>query len=160
MRSPGNVDHAILHQQRRSLGLSMRFKRYLVRTVGMAWELSLHHHRTAELLAATSDVDGVHFVHVHTILLSFGDQIHCLRREIDGGCAGDSDFRDQVIATYVAAGDDINSLSGIDEAHLPERRGICTGIVVSVEGIEAVMFGGEVDNALHTLTRDTHVGYV
>ena len=85
---------------------------------------------------------------VLAVLFSLGNDVQGAACGVDNRSAGDADFRHQVAATHISAGNGGDALGGIDEAGVPQRRSIAAGVVVRVECINAVVFRGHVEDVM------------
>ncbi len=160
MRRPRDVHQAILDQQSSALPLAKRIECNFLAAVGSAVELRLDFQWPAKFFGTGRDVEGVQTLHKAAILFGLRGQVHGVGGEIDRRCAGDSDFRNEVITAHVRACNYVNPGAGVDETHLPQGGSIGSGLVIGVEGIDAVVFGRHVDDIVGTLARDVHVGHV
>lgn len=82
------------------------------------------------------------------------DDVHSVGGEVDGGSTSDADFGDDVCGGKVAVGNSSSpggrAVSGIEKSDLPER----SAGSVRVEGIDAVVFGGDEDDVVSALAGD------
>ena len=90
-------------------------------------------------------------------LLGRGDDIEGIGGRVDDGCAGDTDFRSDVVGADVAVRDGRHALGGVDEGVLPEvtLRGV---VPLGVEGIDAIMLRGDEKEVVRPLGRDGDPG--
>ena len=82
------------------------------------------------------------------------DDVHRVGREIDDRSAGDADFRDDVGGGEVTVGNSGGAgrcaVRGVEKSDLPER----SAGGVRVEGVDAVMFGGDEDDVVGAFAGD------
>src|SRR5271165_7245492 len=147
MRSPGDVDHAVVQQQAWTLTFIEREEGHRAsgRAIARSWHASRDRNRAAELLRARRNVKRVQaLIVVRTILFRIYDHIHRTGRLVDDRCAGNADL-DRNVATLpritTGNGRDIRA----EEADMPQR---IVAQSVSVEGIHTVVLGRNIHDVM------------
>jgi hypothetical protein len=86
-------------------------------------------------------------------LFGLGDDVEGIGGRVDDRCAGDADFWCDVGCADVAVRDGCDTLGGVDERVFPEvaLRGV---IPFGVEGVNAVMLGGDEEDVVRPLAGD------
>ena len=166
MRRAAEVNHPIIQQQPGPVHVPQRIKRHIplaIVPVARARHACLNDTRPAEFLRAARDVQRVQPMnishHVGHHFSGFGLDVDGAGNRINDRRAGDADFRHEVAATHIAAGNGRDARRRVDEADLPQRRGIGARVAVGVERIHAVVLGGDIEHVVGAFAGNRHVGH-
>ena len=152
VRRPRDVDGAVIEEQCRALIVRSRVERDVVLRVAPvagADDARLNDDRAARTLAAVANVERVQPLDERAVLFGAGDEIHRLRQRVDDRRAADPDVVGEV-PVGAARLTDVGARHGHDAGgrvrvvDVPERRR--RRGIVGVEGIHAVVVGGDVDD--------------
>src|SRR5579864_1605782 len=96
--------------------------------------------RTAKFFRVGDDIQRVQALEVRGVLFGFRQQVNRAAGRINDGRTSDADLRNKIAAAYIAARHSSNSAGWINEALPPQHYP-----VISVDGVQAIMFGGHVN---------------
>ncbi len=164
VRAEGDVHNTLGEQKRRAVELPERVEPDV--SIGIRADAARQcrdHHWPAELLGAGGDVEGVEPVHVARPvgrdLFGQGLDVERAGCGVDHRRRGDPDLGREVVRAHIAGRDGCHDDPGGrvgEKADLPERIGIGTRGVVRVEGVHAVVLGGDEHHLAGALPRDAH----
>ena len=167
VRTVAEIYHTVEQQQARPIQFAQRVERHLPSTVvpyAVPRYDGLDLNRTAELFRPGRQVESVQTMHVLSAsgrLLGLGLNEKRTGCGVDDGRACDPDLRHEVaFFSGVRRGHGGHARSRVDETHLPERRGVRTGIVIGVEGIDTVMLRGDKGHVMRPFSRNGDVRHI
>ena len=116
-------------------------------------------HRPAELFLTGRHIESVQAMHEFAVLLRLHNHVQRARCKVDDRRGHDPDLGE---AGYITAGLVSNrhtrdACTGIDKACQPQRRGICTLVVVGVKGINTIVLRGNIDDVMSAGSRDNNI---
>ena len=166
VRRPRDVDGAVIEQEGRALIVGARVERDVVlrvTPVARSEHARLDDERAAGPLGAVTNVERVQPLDERAVLLGAGDEVHRLRQRVDDRRAADADVAGEVpvgAAGLADVGPEYGNDAGcrvrvVDVPERCRRRGI-----VGVEGIDAVVVGGDVDDIPDAETRNVEAVYI
>src|SRR5580704_3571088 len=94
---------------------------------------------------------------VLAVFFGGGYYVQSAGTRVDDRRGGDADLRIDHLRAYVRARNGSDPLRRIDETVLPERVYIVAAVIVRIEGVHAVVLGGDVDHIVLAFTRYGHI---